>query len=165
MRTTLDRLRPLLIGLIALLITAGIAFAGRPSTPANGPAIASEASGRTVPVAAEQRAGNGDEDADGDADENLETVEETATDQDAAENCATDPSNLTSEQLGELRHGSVVCWAAQQETPAGYDNHGQWVSEWARKNRGQSISAGDQTQAVVRGQSAGRPGNGNSHKP
>ena len=32
--------------------------------------------------------------------------------------------------------GQIVCWAAHQETPEGYRNHGAWVSEWARSQHG-----------------------------
>ena len=53
MTATIARLRPLLIGLVVLMFTAGIAFAGKPSTPANGLSVASEASGKTVPVRAQ----------------------------------------------------------------------------------------------------------------
>lgn len=175
MTTTLVRLRPFLIGLIALLFTAGIAFAGRPSTPANGPSVASEAAGKTVPVSTEQRSSGQGAETDEDAaeaanevpdeDSNADTeVDATDSDQDAADNCATDPSGLTPEQLADVRHGSVVCWAAQQETPAGYDNHGQWVSEWARKNNGQTPSAANSSETAG-AQAADRPGNGKSRKP
>jgi hypothetical protein len=160
--STFTRLRPLLIGLVALMFTAGIAFAGNPSTPANGLAVASEASGKTVPVRAEVEE---DEEAEVEAEEEAEEEEEEAPEvevevesEEAGENCATDPTALTAEELAEVRHGSVVCWAAHQETPEGYANQGEWVSEWAKKNHGHDFGAedGDETvepaAATVRGQ-------------
>jgi hypothetical protein len=140
----LGRLRPLLIGLVVLLLTGGIAFAGKPSTPANGLQVASEASGKTVPVKAE-------------GDEESGPAEDTASGESGGENCATDPTGLSDEELAEMRHGSVVCWAAHQETPEGYDNHGQWVSEWAKKNHGHE--AGGDAVALP----AGAIGHGHGH--
>lgn len=150
MTTTLGRLRPLLIGLVVLLLTAGIAFAGKPSTPANGLQVASEASGKTVPVRADE------------GDEETEPAVEHEPDGSGGENCATDPTGLTDEELSEMRHGSVVCWAAHQDTPDGYDNHGQWVSEWAKKNHGHEAS-GDAVAlpaaAIGHGHGRGKSGN------
>jgi hypothetical protein len=150
----LKRLRPLLIGLVVLLFTAGIAFAGKPSVPANGLDVASEASGKVVPVQADE----GDEASE--ADEDTETVDtetvdtetvdtetvdtetvDTETEDAGGDNCATDPTGLSAEDLALLKHGSVVCWAAHQETPDGYANHGAWVSEWAKKNHGHQFGA------------------------
>ena len=150
MTSVLTRLRPLLIGLVVLIFTAGIAFAGKPSTPANGLSVASEASGKTVPVRAEV-----DEDEDEDLDEEVEEEAPEAEDEveteEAGDNCATDPTALTAEELAEVRHGSVVCWAAHQETPDGYANKGEWMSEWAKKNRGHDFGAEeeDQEEAVA----------------
>ena len=152
MPTILMRLRPLLIGLVALLFTAGIAFAGKPSVPANGLTVASEASGKTVPVQADEGDENGgDEDAE--TEEQAPAPEETETEEteteDAGDNCATDPTGLSAEDLAALRHGSVVCWAAQQETPDGYANHGAWVAEWAKKNHGHEDATTDTTEAAL----------------
>jgi hypothetical protein len=146
MTVVLTRLRPLLIGLVVLMFTAGIAFAGKPSTPATGLSVASEASGQTVPVRAQAEE---DEDLNEEVDEEAPEAEEPVeAEEEAGDNCATDPTGLTDEALAALRHGSVVCWAAQQETPEGYANHGAWVSEWALKNHGQD-TAGDETEAVA----------------
>lgn len=144
MPSALHRLRPLLISLIALILTAGIAFAGKPSTPADGLAIASEASGKTVPVHAEQGDEDGDEDVDTeeartDEDEDADELDEDAGD--GGDHCATDPTTATEEELAALNHGAIVCWAAHQATPDGYKNHGAWVSEWARKNHGADNAA------------------------
>lgn len=153
MTEILTRLRPLVISLVVLVLTAGIAFAGKPSTPANGLTVASDASGKTVPVRAQA-----DEEEETENEEEAPEAEEAVESEEAGDNCATDPTGLTAEQLAEVRHGSVVCWAAHQETPEGYANHGEWVSEWARKNRGHDFGAEDETEAVepaaatVRGQ-------------
>ena len=138
MPSALHRLRPLLISLIVLILTAGIAFAGKPPTAADGLAVASEASGKTVPVQAELGDEDDDEDVDADekakADEDADELDEDAGD--GGDHCATDPTTATEEELAALNHGAIVCWAAHQETPDGYKNHGAFVSEWARKNHG-----------------------------
>jgi hypothetical protein len=147
MTVVLTRLRPLLIGLVVLMFTAGIAFAGKPSTPANGLSVAFEASGKTVPVNAQAEE---DEDLDEEVDEEApEAEEQVEAEEEAGDNCATDPTGLTDDALAALRHGSVVCWAAHQETPEGFANHGEWVSEWAKKNHGHEDTAGDETEAVA----------------
>jgi hypothetical protein len=144
MTAVLTRLRPLLIGLVVLMFTAGIAFAGKPSTPADGLSVASEASGKTVPVRAQAEE---DEDLDEEVDEEApEAEEQVEAVEEAGDNCATDPTALTPEQLADVRHGSVVCWAAHQETPDGYANKGAWVSEWAMKNRGHDFGAEEENQ-------------------
>ena len=141
MTTLLLRLRPLLVGLVALLFTAGIAFAARPEGPPPGLAVAAEHAGKTVPVQAEEEE---------EEEETEEEVDEEETEEaEDAENCATDPTALTAEELAEVRHGSVVCWAAHQETPDGYDNHGAWMSEWAKKNRGHDFGAEDEAGTVL----------------
>jgi hypothetical protein len=142
--STLLRLRPLLIGLVVLLFTAGIAFAAKPDGPAPGRAIAAEHAGKIVPVQAEENA-----DEEEPAEEEPAEEEETEQSEEAGENCTTDPSELTAEELAEVRHGSVVCWAAHQETPEGFDNHGAWVSEWAKKNNGHDFGAVDDAGTVL----------------
>jgi len=144
------RLRPLLVGLVALLFTAGIAFAAKPAAPPPGLAIAAEHAGKTVPVQAEEEEAE-DEDSEEQAEEELEEEEadEEGEEAEDAENCATDPTEFTPEELAEVRHGSVVCWAAHQETPEGYDNHGAWVSEWAKKNHGHDFGAEEETGTVL----------------
>ncbi len=145
MPSALHRLRPLMIGLIVLILTAGIAFAGKPPTPADGLAVASEASGKSVPVRAEQGDEDGDEDVD--AEENAKTDEDADTDEldadtgDGGDHCATDPTKATEEEPAALNHGAIVCWAAHQATPDGYRNHGAFVSEWARKDHGADNAA------------------------
>ena len=156
MTATLARIRPLLIGLVVLMFTAGIAFAGKPSTPANGLSVASEASGKTVPVAAQA-------DEEDEEDETTEAEDEETESEEASDNCATDPTGLTPEELAEVRHGSVVCWAAHQETPEGYSNHGEWMSEWAKKNRGHDFGA--EEEETVESTAATTHGNGKAKGP
>ncbi len=149
MTNVLKRLRPLLIGLVALLFTAGIAFAGKPSVPANGLDVAFEASGKVVPVQADEgdEAPAADEDTEtedaptGDAPTEDAPTEDAPTEDAGGDNCAADPTGLSAEDLALLKHGSVVCWAAHQETPDGYANHGAFVSEWAKKNHGHQFGA------------------------
>lgn len=163
MTRTLQRLRPLLIGLVVLLLTAGIALAGKPSAAPDGLTVAGEAAGQAVPVQAgadEQE--EQDEQDEGDEGDQDEAVPDADTDEDGGENCATDPTGLTVEALAELKHGSIVCWAAHQATPAGYDNHGQWVSEWAKQNHGH---AGDSGESGLPGAASEHAGKGKANKP
>jgi hypothetical protein len=164
---TLQRLRPLLIGLVVLLLTAGIALASKPSTPPAGLSVAGEAAGRTVPVQDDQDdPDDRDEQAEPNEDVAVEALPAAETDEDGGENCATDPTGLTDEALAELKHGAVVCWAAHQETPVGYDNHGQWVSEWARMNHGHADETVDEDPAAVSaGNLNGHAGKGKANKP
>ena len=157
MTATIARLRPLLIGLVVLMFTAGIAFAGKPSTPANGLSVASEASGKTVPVRAQV------DEEDEEEDETTEAEDEEVEVEEAGDNCATDPTALTPDELAEVRHGSVVCWAAHQETPEGYSNHGEWMSEWAKKNRGHDFGA--EEEETVESTAATTHGNGKAKGP
>jgi hypothetical protein len=127
------RMRSLLIGLVVLALSAGVALASAPSTPSSadqGLANAGSASGRTVPVA--DPVADSSKDAN-DKDEKAEQDKDEASESD---NCKTDPTKLTVKQLAELTHGQIVCWAAHQDTPAGYDNHGAWVSSFAKDNSG-----------------------------
>lgn len=136
MNSVLRHLRPILISLVALTLTAGIAMAAKPS----------DAGTRQGPKAAEVT-----ETVDTDTDQGTETETDTNTDPttetapaastDSASNCLTDPTTATPEELAALTHGAIVCWAAHQVTPDGYANHGAWVSEWAHKNHGTDASA------------------------
>ena len=91
--------------------------------------------GKTVPVAA------GDEETteDEDVQEDEETVELDS--EEAGDNCATDPTTLTEDQLALLKHGSIVCWAAHQtEWPEWFSNHGSFVSCWAHQGKADATS-------------------------
>ena len=112
-------LRALAVALLATAFSAGLAFADGPGPAAEaGLENAAVHAGKTLPV----RAGEQDE-----------TNEQDEESEEAGDNCATDPTGLGEEELAELRHGSIVCWAAHQETwPEEFDNHGQWVASWAK---------------------------------
>jgi hypothetical protein len=135
-----QHLKALGIALIALALSAGLAFGAQPSSPgASGRATGGAHAGKTVPVqvVGETVEENGDEDVDETAGEDEETTEDA--DEESAEdgtNCATDPTALTEEELAAMRHGSIVCWAAQQtEWPEEFKNHGAWVSSWAHSGK------------------------------
>ncbi|MBI3746969.1 MAG: hypothetical protein HY264_10710 [Chloroflexi bacterium] len=137
MTSTIRRLRPLLISLVALILTAGIAFAAKPSThPSDG--YGSQASGQAVPEATEgQETAEPDESAEPDGPAKTNDPAEVDTkDGTTNTNCATDPTKLTAQQLNAMTHGSIVCWAAHQPTPDTYANHGAWVSHWAKQHVG-----------------------------
>ena len=136
MHDILRRLRGVLIAIVALTLSASLTFGAQPASSAAGLGKAASHSGKTVP-----NAGAGDETAGGD--EDTEPAEdETADDtSDGADNCATDPTGLTAEELAAMSHGSIVCWAAHQDTPEGYDNHGAWVSHWAQMGTGADAAA------------------------
>lgn len=143
MSNLLRRLRGVAIALAALALTAGLAYAA-PPPEGWGLTNASAHAGKTVPVKAGQLTGE-DEDVDEDVDEvEDEEVEDEDVEEDLegagadGDNCATDPTGLTDEELAELKHGSIVCWAAHQTDELWgeeFDNHGQWVRSWAQKDK------------------------------
>lgn len=129
-------LRAMAVALLATAFSAGLAFADGPGPAAEaGLENAAVHAGKTLPVRA------GEQDETNEQDEELEGDEES---EGAGENCATDPTGLSDEELAELRHGSIVCWAAHQDTwPDEFDNHGQWVSSWAKsKSQGNHDTSG-----------------------
>ncbi len=150
-------LRGLLVAIVVIVLSAGAAAAAGPSGhAANGLATAAEKAGKTVPVAAQEE-----------SEQDEETEQETEEDTQAApadaggDHCATDPRTLEPEALAELNHGAIVCWAAHQETPEGFDNHGAWVSSWAKQNKGHSEDA-SAAASTNRGQSKDKSGHGSS---
>ena len=150
-------LRGLLVAIVVIVLSSGAAAAAGPSEHVtNGLATAAEKAGQAVPVAAQ-------EETDEDEVTEQETEEETGAAPVSAggDHCATDPTSLDPEALAELNHGAIVCWAAHQETPAEFDNHGAWVSSWARQNNGH---AGEELAAAStnRGQSKDKSGHGSS---
>jgi len=105
------RSRGLFIALVALAISAGLAFAARslPDASHHGMATASEASGKTVPVGHDHvAAGQGDEPA--------------AAGEPAVEGPAGNPVATGT------NHGALVSEAAHMTTPDGFRNHGEFVS-------------------------------------
>jgi hypothetical protein len=121
---------------MALALSAGLAFGAQPpASAAFGLTNAASHAGKTVPVQGGAGEEDTDEDLDEDADEDLdedtdEDLEEDA--EGAGENCSTDPTALTDEELALMKRGSIVCWAAHQTTwPEEFKNHGGFVSDWA----------------------------------
>lgn len=150
MNSALRHLRPLLISFAVLILTAGIAFAAKPSTPAAGLSVATHASGTTVQAATES----------------AENAESDTKDAASGNHCSASPIGLTAAQVVATTHGAIVCWAAHQPTPAGYKNHGAWVSHWAKQNAGSSTSGDAGTNGAGHASSNGAgKGAGLSHKP
>jgi len=115
-------------------MSASIAFGAQPPSAASGGlANAASHAGKTVPVQADENQSAGE---DEDSDEGDEADESS---EGAGDNCTTDPTGLTDEELAAMSHGSIVCWAAHQtEWPAEYKNHGAFVSHWAHMGKGAS---------------------------
>jgi len=129
------RVRAILIALVALALSSGLAFGAQPAT--TGLENASSHAGKTVPVQAGDEETAGDEDTDESTEENADPNESS----ESGENCATDPTALTAEELAALRHGSIVCWAAQQtEWPEWFSNHGAFVKCWAHQGKADATS-------------------------
>jgi hypothetical protein len=141
----LQHLRGTLIALAALALSAGLAFGAQPEG-SWGLTNASAHAGKTVPVRAGQQVT--DEDADEDTDEDTDDLEDEDTDEEVendatggGENCSTDPPGLTPEELAELKHGSIVCWAAhQKEWPEWFAKHGEFVKCWAHNGKAEAPS-------------------------
>jgi hypothetical protein len=134
MRQLFSRLRGLAVALAVLALTATAAFAARPaSTPpaaaADGLARAAAAAGKVVPATGSDHASQGSAD----------TTETEAADTDTEKAATTAPTVAGAPAAGT--HGAVVSAAAQAATPAGFDNHGAYVSSIARQNHGQTTAA------------------------
>lgn len=129
------RFRGPVIAIVAVVFSAGVAMAAQPAgNAAAGLSTAATHAGKTVPVQARDEPSGG-------PDESAEPSESTdANSSDNADHCTVDLTQDPSVLAG-LNHGSVVCTAAQQDTPQGYDNHGAWVSHWAKMNKGANASA------------------------
>ena len=135
---SVSRFRALLVAVAAIVLTAGAALASyspvsMPSAAAGGLERAAEAAGKTVPVAAPVRDARegANEDTDEDADEDGTDADAPAEDQ-ASVDAAEHPDN----------HGKLVSAAAQDPTPDGFHNHGQYVRTIAADNHGQAVAAG-----------------------
>jgi len=129
MTLAIRHLRSVLIALVALALSAGLALGAQaPQAASFGLAKAASHAGPSV--------GSGDEVANTEDTEIDETAEEAG---DGGDNCTTDPTDSETD-LSTLTHGQIVCWAAHQETPEGYRNHGAWVSEWAKGTHGASAA-------------------------
>ena len=158
MHEILRRFKGLFIALVALALSASLTFGAQ--APAAGFALGSAFQAGTTEA-------NGDEDAnepeDTETDETTETTDETTTEttdetSDSADNCLTDPTGLTAEELAAMSHGSIVCWAAHQtEWPAWFANHGKFVSCWAHQGKPGAASC---TEAPAADATSATHGNG-----
>jgi hypothetical protein len=141
-----QHLRGILIAVAALALSAGLAFGAQPDG-SWGLTNASAQAGKTVPVEAgqvdtdEEVVDDSDdlEDEDTEAEDGDEDVEEDAAG--GGENCSTDPTDLSPEDLAELKHGSIVCWAAhQKDWPEWFTKHGDFVKCWAHHGKAEAPS-------------------------
>jgi hypothetical protein len=142
--TALRRLPGFAIAIVALAVSASLAFAGQPARSIVGLSIGSSHAGRSMQVKATSDSQGAAEDTDTETDETEtdETDVETEDAGDSADNCSTDPTGLTDEELAAVTHGSVVCWAAHQtewDTTL-YKSHGAFVSHWAHTGKGHDAS-------------------------
>ena len=149
---------------MALALSAGLAFGAQPAS--TGLSNAALHAGKTVPVQARDAQTAEDEDEDADADETAEEDTESSESTEAGDNCATDPTALSAEALADMRHGSIVCWAAQQtEWPEWFSNHGSFVKCWAHQGKADAPSCTEAPGAAAptaKGASAGH-GKGKGH--
>ena len=157
MLNVLSRFRHALIAIVALALSAGLAFGAQPPD-GWGLTNAANHAGKTVPVQAAS-----DEDTTID-----ETAEDTTevTSAEAGENCTTDPSALPEEELAGMTHGSIVCWAAHQtEWPEWFANHGSFVRCWAHTGKADAIPCAEDPTVVepVAATAGTNHGNGKSH--
>ncbi len=120
----IHRFRGVLIAFVALALSAGLAFGAQPITTGLGDA--SNQADETAPANA------ADENTDETTDQNTSSDSSST----AGDNCTTDPTALTADELAAMRHGSIVCWAAHQTTwPTWFANHGAFVKCWAHQGK------------------------------
>ena len=140
MNSVLRNLRPLLISLTVLILTAGIAFAAKPSNPGNGHGDGQTVTTRTETTDTETSETSETETETSETSEtktvDVTTTSTATTSETSNANCSVDPTTATPQVLAGLTHGQIVCWAAHQPTPPEYANHGAWVSHWAKGNHG-----------------------------
>lgn len=136
MKMAVHRSHALLMAPPILGLSSSLAFAGQLVGSTTSLSTAATHSGKTVPVKVSNDGSDSTDATETEAPDPTEAPDATdttdTTDTGSASNCATDPTNFTTEQFLAATHGSVVCWAAQQPTPDGYANHGAWVSHWAK---------------------------------
>lgn len=149
MKHLFQRLHRVLIAIAALALSAGLAFGAQPDASLSGLANASLHAGKTVPDKAGQQDESTDEETSEDTDEDVdEAVDEEGTG--GGDNCSTDPTTLTPEELDLLKHGSIVCWAAHQKAwPEWFANHGAQVRCWAHTGKAEAPSCTEDPTLVV----------------
>jgi hypothetical protein len=135
-------LRPLVVAVATLALSAGVVLAGgglaMPDAAGDGLDRAAEAAGKTVPVVNRPEVpAEPEQPAPKPADEpEQEPVEQPEPADEADAPCAILPEGEEHET-----HGAKVCAAAQAEVPEGYANRGEYVSEVARDNHGAEVRA------------------------
>jgi hypothetical protein len=135
-------LRPLVVAVATLALSAGVVLAGggltMPDAASDGLERAAEAAGKTVPVVARPEAPAVPEQPAQERPEEPEPAEQPEQEpaEDADEPCAVLPEGEEYET-----HGAKVCAAAQAPLPEGYANRGEYVSKVARDNHGAEIAA------------------------
>ena len=117
----MQRLRPTLVALAILALSATAVFAAGPARPEFAP-------GSHQPEASESAEPS-------EAPEATETAEATE---------AARPSD-SAEASHPVNHGCLVSLAAKTATPSGFKNHGQWVSSIAKNNHGHNQSGDTNT--------------------
>jgi hypothetical protein len=123
----MQRLRPTLVALAILALSATAVFAAGPARPEFAP-------GSHQPEASKSAEPS-------EAPEATETAEATEA-VEATE--AARPSD-SAEASHPVNHGCVVSLAAKTATPSGFKNHGQWVSSIAKNNHGHNQSVDTNT--------------------
>jgi hypothetical protein len=127
------------MALAVLALSAGVALAGRGSHPVT-------TSQPTGPTAQNENAGGEADGSESEAPESeapeSEAPESEAPESDAPETQAPETAPDTGGQASVHpdNHGKAVSEAAQATTPAGFANHGAWVSSVARQNHGHDTS-------------------------
>ena len=137
MARTIRRFRAVFVALTALAISAGAVFAARALPPAAQAGLdrAADASGRTVPARTAPA-----EQPEAPATEGPE-IEEPGTQEPGSDKPENEEPEAPDEGGAAESHGAIVSAAAQADTPDGYRNHGAYVSEVARQNKGRERSA------------------------
>jgi hypothetical protein len=119
------RFRGLAVALVILALSAGAVFA---ATPVLRPTAVPQPQVEEVPSEdpSEEPSASPDEDGDEDTDDDADED----TDEDPSEEPSASPDEDGDEDADgpSDNHGAVVSAAAKAETPAGFKNHGQFVS-------------------------------------
>lgn len=166
MNDLLRRSKGLLLAIVVLALSASLTFGAQ--APDAGYALGgsyennngSETAGEDEGTDEAGTDETGEEETDETGDEEAEGTEDA---EDAGDNCLTDPSALTPEELAAMSHGSIVCWAARQtEWPAWFANHGKFVSCWAHQGKPDAPSCTEAPAADPAAAAATR-GNGKSN--
>jgi hypothetical protein len=136
MSIVIRHLTSLLIAVVALAMSASLTLGAAAPQSSFAHLRAVSQAGTTAGAGDEVTAGEDEEtETDEETDEESGEPEDLEEEGDGGDNCTTDPTDPATD-LTTLTHGQIVCWAAQQETPEGYANHGAWVSEWAKGEHG-----------------------------